>query len=299
MTFRFGKVTFEGQLQQLENAGEWLCSLGIKTTGTRFDEILQLNRKIVEHHKNGEVDSLIEQYGNLKLWGALTEASSFIHIHEAFENQKSHLRPKSKLKKMIEGPYHSWDEDVNEGNIEARNILFELETAAIFERAGTKMTGFDDVDFVFNKNRFNVQCKRIHSEKKVKDNVDEAAKQFFKKMKSAPNLKGIICLSIDKLHGKETMLLKVKSAEEIRPKLDMLSNSFIANYRGYGFNLINTNILAILIIYHVVAIIQEEPYELITACRDIVIDVRAQQSFLQMVDYNLIHELGKKLQEGD
>lgn len=297
MTFDFNRVTFEDQFQELQSAGQWLNSIGIQTQDTRFDEILHLNNEIVEHHQNNLVEDLIVKYGNLKLWFALTEASSYIRIYETFKDQKSHIQHRAKLKMMLGGPYHSWDEDVEAGNIEPRNTLFELETASKFKMAGAKISGFDDVDFIFRKTKINVQCKRIHSEKKVKDNVSEAATQFYKKMKAKKNLKGIICLSLDKLTGKENMILKVGSPDEIRPKLAALSTSFLAKYRALWHNLVNTNILAVLLFIHIVASIEEKPYNLLTTCRDIAFDVIPQQNFYQLADYNIILELGERLKK--
>jgi len=296
MTFMFNRVTFDGQFQKLQRTGQWLNSIGIQTQNTRFDEVLHLNKEIVEHHKDKSLEDFIEKHGNLKLWFALTEASSFIEIHEAFKSQKSHALPRAKLKMMLQGPYHSWDEDIDVGNIEPRNTLFELEAASKFKKAGAKITGFDDVDFVFEKTKFNVQCKRIHSEKKVKDNVSEADTQFYKRMRARPNLKGIICLSIDKLAGKEEMILKVGSADEVQPKLAVISNAFLAKYRGLWDNFVNTNILAVLLFVHIVATIKEQPYDLLTTCRNIAFDIIPYQNFYQVADYNLIVELWQRLQ---
>jgi hypothetical protein len=64
-------------------------------------------------------------------------------------------------------------------------------------------------------------------------------------------------------------------------------------------NFVNTNILAVLLFVHVVATLKENPYDLLTSCRDIVIDVIPNQSFYQMADYNLIIELGKRLQNSE
>lgn len=296
MTFLFNTITFGDQFQKLQRTGQWLDSIGIQTQNTRFDEVLYLNKEIVEHRKNNLVEDLIEKHGNLKLWFALTEASSFIEIHEAFKSQKSHVLPRAKLKIMLRGPYHSWDEDVDVGNIEPRNTLFELEAASKFKKAGTKLTGFDDVDFVFKKTKFNVQCKGIHSEKKVKDNVSEGAMQFYKRMRTRANLKGIICLSIDKLTGKEKMILKVRSADKVRPKLAVISNAFLAKYSGLWHNFVNTNILAVLLFVHFVATIKGQPYDLLITGRDIAFDVIPHQNFYQVADHNFIVDLGKRLQ---
>ena len=296
MSFTFNKITFQDQFQKLQRVGDWLENMGIQVSNTRFDEVLHLNKEIVEHHRSKRIEDLIERYGNLKLWFALTEASSFIQIHEMLKTQKSHIRPRAKLKKMLYGPFHSWDEDAESGNIEPRNTLFELESAAKFREAGVKILGYDDVDFLFKKTQFNVQCKRIQSEKKIKDNVSEAAEQFYRRMKSRPNLKGIICISMDKLTGKEGMILKVTSPYDIRPKLSLISEAFLEKYRHLWHSLVNINILAVLLFVHIVAIIEEKPLGLLTTCRDIAFDIIPRRAFYQLADYDLVVELGKRLQ---
>lgn len=292
----FSRTPFEDHFEKLKKAREWLNTIGIETSNTRFDEIFLLYKEIISHRKNNLYEELSKKYDNLKLWFASTEALAFIDIYEAFKTQKSHAHPRAKLKKMLKGPYFSWDEDVDTGNIEPRNTLFELEAASKLKECGAKVTGFDDVDFFFKKTKFNVQCKRLHSEKKVKDNISEAATQFYKKTKSRPNLRGIICLSIDKLTGKEKMILEAKSPDEISPKLAVISNSFLTKHRALWHNLINIKILAVMIFIHVVAVIKETPHDLLTACHDTAFDVIPRQNFIQLSDYNLIVELGEKLE---
>lgn len=297
MASMFSRITFEDTFQRLEKTRLWLESIGIQTQGTRFDEVFYLNRQILESHKNDLLKDVIAKYGNLKLWLALTDAFSFIEIYEAFKDQKSHVLPRRKLKMVLQGPCHSWDEDVNAGNIEPRNTLFELETASIFKKAGAKITGFDDVDFVFENTRFNVQCKRIHSERRMRDNVSEAAQQFYKTMKKAKsNLKGVICLSIDKLTGREKMILKVGSVHEIGHELTALLDSVLAKHRSLWHVVVNTNILAVLLFVHVVTIVEEHPYGLLTTCREIAFDVIPHQTFYQLADYNIAVKLGQRLQ---
>ena len=299
MTSTFNRITYEDQLFKLEKAGEWLTTIGIQFENTRFDEVLNLNRQIVEHYNRKLVKELISEYGNLKLWFALTEASSFIEIYEAFHSQKSHKLPRGKLKMLLQGPYHSWDESASENNIEPRNTLFELEAAAKFKKIGVEITGFDDIDFVFRKTKFNVQCKRLHSEKKFQDNIKEAANQFYKRMGTKSNRKGIICLSVDKLTGTEEMILKVKSLSEIDAKIAVLANSIFNKYNPLWHNLLNINILAVLLFVHVVASIEDEPSNLLTTCRDIAFDVLPRQTFYQITDYDLITKLGDKLKNAD
>ena len=115
-------------------------------------------------------------------------------------------------------------------------------------------------------------------------------------MKKKKNLKGIICLSIDKLVDTEEMILKVKSPNDIQPKLADISNTFLKEHRPIWHNLINTNILAVILFYHAIATIDEEPYDLLTVCSELAFDVIPKQNFLQTFDFNLIVDLGKRMQ---
>ncbi len=297
MASSFNRITYENQFSALKNAEAWLDQIGINTEKTRFSEILKLNRLIVESQTRGSLDELINEYGNLKLWYALTEASSFIKIYEAFKKEKSHTHPRAKLKKMLGGPFLPWDENQKANNIESRNTLFELETAAKIKLAGGKIKGFDDVDFIFKKTKFNVQCKRLHSESNVKYNIEKAAEQFNKKMRKKENLKGIIALSLDKVTGKEEMILNAKSPNNVSPFLAKISNDFMNQYRQIWNSFININILGVLLFVHAIAEIDEEPYGLLTTCSEISFDLIPRQNFYQMYDYNLIKEFGVRMQE--
>ena len=115
-------------------------------------------------------------------------------------------------------------------------------------------------------------------------------------MKSKTDVKGIICISMDKLTGKEEMILKVRTPYEIRPKLSLISDAFLKKHRHLWHSLVNMNILAVLLFVHIVATIDEKPYDLLTTCRDIAFDVIPHGAFYQLADHNLIVELGKRLQ---
>ena len=299
MSFYFNRASFKDQLSLLEQVEEWLSKVGLQIENTRFSEILDLNRLIIKHTEQGTLDFLINKYGSIKLWYAITEASLFIEIYEAFKKEKSHIHRRAKLKQMIGGPFYPWDENPKKNNIENRNTLFELETAAKFKLAGAKIKGFDDVDFIFKNTRFNVQCKKLHSLKNTKYNIDQAVQQFTKKMKKKKGLKGIIALSLDKVTEKETSILKVRSPNDIRPTLSKISNDFLNQHRKKWKDLLNINILGVILFVHIVAIIEEEPHDLLTTCRDIAFDIIPQKNFFQHNDYYLLKDLGLRMQNSD
>jgi len=295
MTFSSSKITFEDQLKHLKSTKTWLENIRISTSNNRFDKIYNLYEKIVQHHKTKSFDRLFEENDKLELGIALNESFSFINIYRAFKDEKDHILPRSKLRKMLDGPYYTWDENSTENNIEGRNILFELETAAFFKIAGIEIIGFDDNDFNFEGIKFNVQCKRIFSEKRIQDNINEAVCQFTKRMAIKPNLKGIICLSIDKLIGLEESLLKVKNINEIKDVLGRVVLNFTNKYRHLCNKIININILAVFYFFHTSAVLEEEPHDLLITCRDIECNMIPSPCLTQYCDSHLINLLKKKI----
>jgi len=179
---------------------------------------------------------------------------------------------RAKFKEMIVGPLLSWDESPTKNNIHGRNTLFELETAAVFKRAGLKITNYDDVQFNFKKKQFNVQCKRIHSPKRVADNISNAVDQITKRMKNS-NTKGLICLSIDKISDKEGYILEAENHENVGLSLEKICGDFINIKRKNWQNLVNINVLGTLIIINAIALLKNyEHGPLLTNCRHTTLD---------------------------
>jgi hypothetical protein len=296
MAFNFERIRFEKQFEYLDNTKKWLKIIGINTANTRFDKIYNYNKRIIEHDNNNSLNKLLEEYDNLELSLALVDASSFINIYQAFKDEKSHIHPRAKLKKMLKGPYYSWEEDPLKGDNESRNILFELETAAFFKKAGVEIIGFDDVDFNFEETKFNVQCKRIFSEKKIEENISESANQFTKRMESQGNIKGIICLSIDKLMAKEQLVFKVKTLNEIKNNLGKLVIEFSGKYKHLWNGFLNINILAVFLFFHAVSILEDEPHDLLINSREIEGNIITSHNFTQFHDDYLIEKLKEKVE---
>lgn len=279
----------------LEKTTEWLNSLGISTSSTRFEELVSLYRQIVTSLQGKTVEALIDKYGNLVLWQVLSDADSFIRVHSAFGEEKSHLLPRKNLKAILDGPILPWDETPSTGNIAARNILFELEMASSFRMCDdVKVVGFDDVDFRFDDVLFNVQCKRIHSPKKVKDNIEKAKEQFTARMHK-PGTKGILCLSIDKLTKKEDMILHVDSSEEITPIMTSLVDGFMREHQHLWSNMLNTNILGVIVCCKLVSWIRKGEGNVQTTCRQMMVDILPSNNAYQSDDRRLMVELAKRL----
>jgi cell division protein ZapA (FtsZ GTPase activity inhibitor) len=292
----FDTIKFEEQLAILKSCELWMVEeIGIKIVDSRFEKIVNMLDIIVDHYQRDEVHELMQKYDEATLFYILTDAATYIKIYDFFKTKKSHEIPRKKIVESIKGPILPWEEEPDKGTAHNRNICFELETAVWIHKSDIEIENFDDVQFVFSGHQFNVECKRVHSMKKIADNIDKAAHQISEKMKNGTRMRGIICLCIDKLIDKEGKILQVNQVNDVGPHLDKLAIDFIKNYSHLWQKLLNINILGTAIVVNILASIEQDPYPLLTTCRHTVLDIIPNQNVGQDYDYFLIKSLGEKL----
>ena len=294
MAQTFNTITFEKQLSILENCSRWMVQIGIDLTNTRFEKILTILRVIVDHYKQDNISELYNKYSEATLFYVLTDATAFMKIFLFLKDKKSHQIPRRKIIESISGPILPWEEEPKQGTSHSRNTIFELETAVLFHESGLEIKDFDDVRFLFDNYAFNVQCKRIHSPKRIADNVKEAATQISNQNGNKPKVKGIIFLCIDKLTEKEKVILEVNHENEVGPHLDMITREFIQTYNHLWQNLININILGTAIFIKILANIKRYNKPMPTICRHRILDIIPDKNH-QPHDYLLIKKLSAKL----
>ena len=295
MAQTFNTISFEEQLSILEDCSEWMIGIGIDTKNTRFETILSLFRIIVDHYRQDKISELMQKYTEATLFYVLTDATSFMEIYLFLKNKKSHEIPRRKLTESINGPILPWEEEPNKGTAHSRNIVFELETAALFHKEGFEIVNLDDVQFLFDNNMFNVQCKRIHSLTNIEYNIKEAASQISKRMDNKSNIKGIIFLCIDKLTEKEKHILNVDHVNEIGPHMGKLAHDFITTYNHLWRNLINIHIIGTVVFVNILASINQNNKSMLTTCKQRMIDIIPEKKH-QHYDYLLIKNLSAKLE---
>jgi hypothetical protein len=294
MALIYSEIKFDQVLKSVQEFNEWLIQNGVKTDGSRLYKVIEILKVIVDHYKEDKVSQLVANYDEAILWVILTDATAFMRVYFAFKSTKSHLLPRAKFKEMISGPLLPWDESPTEDNIHGRNILFELEMDATLKRVGLKIVHYDDIQFNFKKKKFNVQCKRIHSPNRLATNVSNAVDQITKRM-SDSDTKGLICLSIDKLTGKEGCFFETENPENVGPSLDKICRDFINKNRKYWQNLTNINVLGTFIVINTIALLYHRQNPILTSCRQITLDIIPNNIFPQQSDYRLIKSLSAQI----
>lgn len=297
MSATFRKIDFDIIRKRLQETEAWLNDVGIKTGETRFSAIVEQVNTICDYKAKANIQELVDHFDNELLWYALLESGAFLDIHKAFRELKSHQIPRSKLTEILKGPFLPKDEDTENQNTHSRNTLFELQMAAKINGAGIDVIGFDDVDFVLDEQTFNVQCKRIHSFKRIKDNVQRAYEQIQCRLKADEKQKALICISIDKLSEKDGKILRVKTAKDIGPEMVRITSAFIEANREYWHNYIDIRLIATFIYFQAAAIIGD--LNILTRCQLLEIDPIASPEYLQSREFMLITDMAKKLQNSE
>jgi len=215
----------------LDCVEKWLNDKGIAVTNNRFAEIKENMLMINTFYGQGRLDELPPVWGNEKIIASIVEATSFVNIYKAFKDFKDHRIPRKSLKKAVEGPYLSQDE--NGKTNEARNFLFELELAAIFTLKGLEVLDFNDVSFKLDDAICNIQCKRPMSGKSLNGHIKKAVQQgqnFFDREKSGLVPRGIIAISIDKMLGTDKQVIRTLTAHTLENHVNNKLKEFVEQH---------------------------------------------------------------------
>lgn len=274
----------EKTLQDLSEVKNWLASLGIRTEGTRFDEIYRNVSNIVEYKKNRTIKEFIEDHGFETYLYALNDSLTFIDIYKAFSTIKYSM-PVNKLRSAIGGPFIPNDEDAASENVNHRNTLFELQIASILLSKGLEIDKFDDVIFQFENIKFFIECKRLSSTKRVGENIEMAYKQLTKKMNNQ-NERGIIALSIEKIFDLHDKLYEASSIEQLHKQLSLVGDIFRTKYGLYWEKFMNIKIIGIFLAIRFPAILNNSKI-----INSRIIDCISLRSDLQKSDRDILYRL--------
>lgn len=194
---------------------------------SRFFQLVENVRLINQSYQDNTLESLIQEKGNDILWYSLIDAGTFIEIHNFFKNVSNvDILPKDKIKASLKGPFFSKDEIKNSQNIYPRNCLFELQSAAFFNKRGATIIGFDDVQFQYDGQIFNVECKRVFTEKKVGANVRKAHKKL-----PTETPVNFISISLEKILSTDERMIICADEDELPIIIRGLVSKFIESHK--------------------------------------------------------------------
>ena len=187
------------------DARNWLHGIGITTTGTRLEKILDVLLTL----EDPEASPLGMDATEEDTYYAMSDGASFGRIAAEISELPSHLLPRRTLQDILKGPLVPSQEKPG-STATPRNKFVELELAAFCSSAGCKLLGFDDLTFEFEGCRYVIECKRPWHERTLDDNIKTAYKQLQSKL-DGPDCQGIVAVAVEKVFGLDNGFQQVDS----------------------------------------------------------------------------------------
>jgi hypothetical protein len=268
---------------------DWLHKRNIRTQGTRIENLFSNLELISNAHSSKRIE-IINHLSEEEYKFTFLESYSLFSIYDQFHNYPINFISNKKLKEIIAGPYLPADEESGSKDVNARNILFELELAAFIHRYGIKIIGFDDLVFEFEAKKLFVECKRIISDKGLKSNLEKAISQLEYKVNEKDNY-GLIALSMDKLSKLDKNELLVKDISLIQKEAYGLCSLFIKSNEQLLNSILNEKIIGYIFVFKFYAEILNAIVIPNHCYFPIVYPIKPNKSF----EYNLLNKLCNKM----
>ena len=184
------------------------------------------------------------------------------------------------------------DEDPSTAAVNARNIFFELELAADLMSRGIILDGFDDIRFSFAGRTIRVECKRLHSERRVEENIATAFTQLQKKMAETGE-NGIVALALERLTDMDRDIHVIGSDREIDNGVEGLLAEFWRRHPTCFDSPLDTRVIAILVVFRL--IVYSKPRRILGRAFAGPLIPLVEKEHLQAVEEDLVYALSRFL----
>lgn len=196
---------------------DWLEGLVGVTPGGRFQRyrarLSRAFRLLLENH----ADEILRQIPPAEFIETNFEANALIEVYRQFQADDSEVLA-IKLSRVVDGqPFTS-----NEGRkTEPRDILFELELAALLKQWGlsVQLGGLSDFSFEFQDVSFVCECKRVQTPKALHANLQDAGSQLARALdqQDTPRSMGIVGINVSKIVHLDPRYSRTRYGEYLLP----------------------------------------------------------------------------------
>jgi len=226
------KITPFNELNEaVQQASDWLSSIGIDVAGTRMSEYRKNITLLVDLLGRGNRDDLNRLYPTMV--NSLYEANEWINIYRGLETVKNENLI-AKLEELLKGPEWFIDEKISSSSNRSRNIAFELIITSRIAARGIQPDFATPADLAFplNAKKLIVECKRPQSTSAVEKNIKAATKQLNRRFQTsiARNLRGIVAIDISKVGNPSFKMLEVQNTASLDLHLSQSITSFIDSF---------------------------------------------------------------------
>ncbi len=205
-------------IEELENSTEWLAdTLGFQLRG----RIPFYQKKIKEYEKyrgyiNEDMYYILSSFSEIFLIGRIVEQ---LQKHNSKEFTET-------LKKIVKG--NNFRQDNEKAEDKARNFIFELLIASDFQENNFSIDLSTQTDIVVFKPNTLIECKRIKSEGKLVQRINEAIKQI--ENRNTEQFNGIVFIDISELIDiSQRIIAQVPLENSIRLLTNLIDTEMIVD----------------------------------------------------------------------
>ena len=192
----------------------------------------------------------------------LFEATGLVMIHEGLCNYPDQVSLRRRLRQLATGPVWGAGEIMNNAGTQARDVGFELMTAARCSAAGYEVDLSTRADVIVSRagDTTVIECKRPQSAAAVERNVKSALEQLSRRYhlcKKADRPRGIVAISIDKATGMAHQFFNAQSREVAAKEIQKVANRFFAEHRHRWDAVEDSRTIGVLLNFRSLTILQE------------------------------------------
>jgi len=233
---------YDDILNDLAKTEEWINKLGLETNNTRFDKAKE-NLILINHlFKENKICEVNKSMSNDEGIESIFTCSEFNYIYNFLGNYENINELKPILRNSL-GEALRFNVKACLDKYIVSNHFFQLELASCLTERNIKIEGLNDINFLIDKFRVIIQCRRPLLENDVEDNILNAYLQLNKIIEG--NERGIIAISVDKILYIDYKILDCKNLNDVireeNKKIDEIKEKFSSIWKNFK----NINIVGI------------------------------------------------------
>jgi len=226
--------SFIAASEEFEEVCAWLERIGVGFSATRVGRYKALFAAMAEAQRTDDLEGLFKKNTPMDFLNAIVERAQLMRIYSGLHELSDEMLV-GRLKKAFRShALYVMDSEHRSG----RDFSLELDVAAKFARNGFEIDFGHDADVKATKGNFQifVECKRLKSENKVRENIAKGLKQLKNRYKASLNseaCRGVLVLSVAKIHNPRFEFLLGQNVEDIGEQCAAHVDSFLTRHSRY------------------------------------------------------------------
>ena len=228
-------VDFAEISAEVEAAAAWLESIGVRYAPSRLGKYRKCLRRLRFAAGRGP-QALRQAWSDTRIARMGVDIEEWTRIFRAFKDTTDPAIV-DRLRVFIGGPESSDEEKIGAPSNVARNVGFELGTAADLRLGGIDpdLAGLADLRCVVQDRDVFIECKRPWSENSVDDNIQDAMHQLKKRYAVArepDRARGVVALSVSRVLNPDGKRRNVQSLDDLDRMLEEAAEVFVYDFEA-------------------------------------------------------------------